>query len=134
MTDKSCLLTPDETRKQTCPLIRYCVNQDAVIQNGASAMHEHQACQGPDCRIGWRWGEEAGQVIGIAFDETVVVCPPTVAGEIGKDAPKTHRLIHTEARDFDDGKPALRGSYVRDFELHPRRGYCGAFGNPRRSD
>jgi hypothetical protein len=48
-------LTPDEARRQTCPLIRYCENYDAVIQGGAPAIYIHQNCTGPACKIGWRW-------------------------------------------------------------------------------
>jgi hypothetical protein len=48
-------MTPEEASKQTCPLIRYCINPHAVMQDGAAAIHEHQPCQGPACKVGWRW-------------------------------------------------------------------------------
>jgi hypothetical protein len=49
------LLTPDEARKQACPFFRHCVNESEVLQRGAGPLYYHDACRGPDCKIGWRW-------------------------------------------------------------------------------
>ena len=49
------LMTEEEARKQTCPLIRFCVNDSDVLQHGCSAIHVHQTCQASDCKVGWRW-------------------------------------------------------------------------------
>lgn len=49
------LMTEKEARGQICPLIRYCVNELSVAQDGASAIHVHQNCQASDCKPGWRW-------------------------------------------------------------------------------
>lgn len=49
------MLTEEEARKQVCPLIRYCVNEIAVVNDREPAIYVHQACQASDCKIGWRW-------------------------------------------------------------------------------
>ena len=55
------LLTPEQARKETCPLIRYCINYAHVVNDGASAVHEHGNCNGPDCKVGWRWATPPGE-------------------------------------------------------------------------
>lgn len=52
------MLTEAEARTQTCPLIRYCVNEQAVVQDGAPALYANQLCQGKDCQMGWRWRQD----------------------------------------------------------------------------
>lgn len=52
------MLTEAEARKQTCPLIRYCANETAVVQDGATAIYWHQSCHASDCKIGWRWAQD----------------------------------------------------------------------------
>jgi len=55
------MLTEEEARKQACPLIRYCVNEDSVVQNNLQPLYVHQLCQGSDCKIGWRWASNRAE-------------------------------------------------------------------------
>lgn len=49
------MLTEEAARKEICPLIRYCVNEVDVIQDGRPAIYANQLCQASDCKMGWRW-------------------------------------------------------------------------------
>ena len=53
------LLTDKQAREQTCPLIRYCINEAGVIQDREAAIYVQQRCQGSDCKMGWRWAQPA---------------------------------------------------------------------------
>lgn len=55
------VLTEEEARKQICPFIRYCINEDAVMQHRAQPLYVQQSCQASDCKMAWRWvGHERG--------------------------------------------------------------------------
>jgi hypothetical protein len=49
------LLTEKEARQQTCPVMRYCINDVNVIQDGQGAIYVHQSCTASDCKMAWRW-------------------------------------------------------------------------------
>ena len=49
------LLTEDEARKETCPFIRYCMNEVGVLQDREAPIYANQLCQASDCKIAWRW-------------------------------------------------------------------------------
>lgn len=60
------LMLEEDAKQQVCPLIRHCVNEVAVAQDGNSAIYVHQNCQGSACKVGWRWGEPAVSCRGFA--------------------------------------------------------------------
>lgn len=47
-------MTDEEAAQQTCPFIRFCVNEEAVSQHQVHPIYIHQSCQGSRCRIAWR--------------------------------------------------------------------------------
>lgn len=49
------MLTEEAARKETCPFIRYCINETDVVQDGRAAIYVHQLCQASACKMGWRW-------------------------------------------------------------------------------
>lgn len=49
------MLTEEAARKEICPFIRYCMNENDVIQDGRAAIYTHQLCQASACKMGWRW-------------------------------------------------------------------------------
>lgn len=50
------LLTPDDARKKTCPFITYCLNERAVVTDGAGPIVSHSSCHADAC-MAWRWGD-----------------------------------------------------------------------------
>lgn len=60
------LLTEEEAKAATCPLIQFAVNEADVIRERVPAIYVNQNCQGSACRIGWRWGP-AGEEGGVGF-------------------------------------------------------------------
>ncbi len=49
-----------------CPHIRYCVNEDDVLQRQVHPIYVHQPCAGPDCRMAWRESAPGYGYCGIA--------------------------------------------------------------------
>ena len=52
------LLTEEQARKETCPFIRYCINEIDVMQDSRSPIYVHQNCQASDCKMAWRKSQE----------------------------------------------------------------------------
>lgn len=100
-------LTPKEACEQVCPLITYCVNPIQVQNDNQPAMHDHIACMGPACKIGWRWGPEA--------KKRYFVTEPGLP----------ERWIDFDPREFG----VYQNAEVR-IEQDERTGFCGHFGRP----
>lgn len=80
------MLTENEARQNTCPLIRYCVNESAVIQDDAAAIYVHADCRGSECRVGWRWAESkrAAQARARTFDDPLADIRLGYCGAFGR--------------------------------------------------
>ncbi len=49
------LMTEEEAKTKTCPLVRYCENSYHVSADNGHPMYAHQRCEGSAC-MAWRWG------------------------------------------------------------------------------
>lgn len=128
-------LTPAEAKEQTCPLISYCVNPVAVQNDGQSAMHDHVACMGPDCKIGWRW-EKSAKPDGAARFSTLPLTPTArakISSTLLDNSPEP------TVSDLWEKLPFMRANdwpapVVEEIESvisgRPIRGFCGHFGKP----
>lgn len=48
-------LTNEEARKQECPIMTYCINEQGVIQDREQPFYVQARCKGSDCKMAWRW-------------------------------------------------------------------------------
>lgn len=98
------MLTEDQAINRECPLIRYCANEIAVANEGATAIHAHANCRASQC-VGWRWGRGPGQKVFVTYN--------------GK--------IEEQWSWNPTGAAGYEGAIVR-VVTEPARGFCGYAG------
>jgi hypothetical protein len=100
------IMSPDEARTRTCPLVRYLANESNVIQDGQAAIYYHANCVAAEC-LGWRWARGEGQKYFVTM----------------RDKPE-------EAWNWNpSGQPGYDDCKVR-IETIPPQGFCGLAGQP----
>ena len=60
------LLTEEEARKETCPVIRFCVNEREAVHAFGHApppIYVHQNCKASECKMAWRWAASSADYL-----------------------------------------------------------------------